>query len=145
MTPTELPRSANDRWVRLTTLGGVFSGQALWEQPRYNGADGISDIEGKVARVSDERVGKRTSFNSPSTLLTITDHESLITDPAACSADSPWRITVTIPLGTPSVGQDQSHSIQHRRRPGMVATLARAAGSISNDPAKAWCGRNLAP
>jgi hypothetical protein len=28
-----------------------------------NGADGISEIEGKVARVSDERVGKRASFN----------------------------------------------------------------------------------
>ena len=27
-----------------------------------NGADGISDIEGKVARVSGERVGKRASF-----------------------------------------------------------------------------------
>jgi hypothetical protein len=28
-----------------------------------NGAIGTSDVEGKVARVSDERVGKRTSFN----------------------------------------------------------------------------------
>src|SRR6187551_3554913 len=28
-----------------------------------NGAEGISDIEGKVARVGDERVGKRASFN----------------------------------------------------------------------------------
>ena len=27
-----------------------------------NGADGISDIEGKVARVSDEGDGKRPSF-----------------------------------------------------------------------------------
>jgi hypothetical protein len=27
-----------------------------------NGADGISDIEGKVARVSGEGVGKRASF-----------------------------------------------------------------------------------
>ncbi len=29
-----------------------------------NGADGISDIEGKVARVSDEGDGKRPSFKS---------------------------------------------------------------------------------
>ena len=29
-----------------------------------NGADGISDIEGKVARVSGEEDGKRPSFNS---------------------------------------------------------------------------------
>jgi hypothetical protein len=28
-----------------------------------NGAIGTSDMEGKVARVSDEGVGKRTSFN----------------------------------------------------------------------------------
>src|SRR6476659_492307 len=28
-----------------------------------NGAEGISDIEGKVASVGDERVGKRASFN----------------------------------------------------------------------------------
>ncbi len=28
-----------------------------------NGAIGTSDVEGKVGRVSDERVGKRTSFN----------------------------------------------------------------------------------
>ncbi len=28
-----------------------------------NGAEGISDIEGKVARAGDERVGKRGSFN----------------------------------------------------------------------------------
>jgi hypothetical protein len=31
---------------------------------RVNGADGISDIEGKVARVSHEADGKRASFNS---------------------------------------------------------------------------------
>src|SRR5678815_675585 len=29
-----------------------------------NGAEGISDIEGKVARVGDERVGKRASFKT---------------------------------------------------------------------------------
>ncbi len=29
-----------------------------------NGADGVSDIEGKVARVSDEGDGKRPSFKS---------------------------------------------------------------------------------
>jgi hypothetical protein len=29
-----------------------------------NGATGTSDVEGKVARVSDERVGKPTSFKS---------------------------------------------------------------------------------
>src|SRR6266508_1756101 len=45
----------------------------------------------------------------------------------------------------PSVGQDQSHSIQHRRRPGMVMSLARAAGTISIDPAEARCDRNPAP
>lgn len=33
-------------------------------QPSVNGATGTSDVEGKVARVSDERVGKRTSFKS---------------------------------------------------------------------------------
>src|SRR5256886_17162401 len=43
------------------------------------------------------------------------------------------------------IGPDQSHSIQHRRRPGMVTPLARAAGRISIDPAEARCGRNLAP
>src|SRR5436309_221927 len=43
------------------------------------------------------------------------------------------------------LGQDQSHSIQHRRRPGMVTPLARAAGEISIDPAEARCDRNLAP
>ena len=30
---------------------------------KKNGADGISDIEGKVARASDERIGKGASFN----------------------------------------------------------------------------------
>jgi len=43
-------------------LGGVLSGQALWEQPRYNEASGASDIEGKVARVSDERAGETNEF-----------------------------------------------------------------------------------
>src|SRR5439155_10794571 len=32
--------------------------------PALNGADGIRDIEGKVARVSDEGDGKRPSFKS---------------------------------------------------------------------------------
>jgi hypothetical protein len=31
--------------------GGVFSGRALRAQPRYNGANGMSDMEGKVTRV----------------------------------------------------------------------------------------------
>jgi hypothetical protein len=34
-------------------------------------------------------------------------------------------------IARPSVGQDQSHSIQHRQRLGMVTPLARAAGKIS--------------
>ncbi len=34
----------------------------LWKS--VNGADGISDIEGKVARVCGEGVGKRPSFKS---------------------------------------------------------------------------------
>jgi hypothetical protein len=34
-----------------------------------NGADGISDIEGKVARVSGEEVGKRPSFKSVANIL----------------------------------------------------------------------------
>ena len=41
----------------VTTTDEAFS-------PTVNGATGTSDIEGKVARVSDERVGKRTSFKS---------------------------------------------------------------------------------
>ena len=45
----------------------------------------------------------------------------------------------------PPVGQGQSHSLQHRRRPGMVTPLARAAGTISIHPAAARCGRHLAP
>ena len=32
--------------------------------PAVNGADRISDIEGKIARVSGERVGRRPSFKS---------------------------------------------------------------------------------
>jgi hypothetical protein len=51
-----------------------------------NGADGISDIEGKVARVSDEGDGKRPSFKlvvrfgkSSSRLAAETD------TPAACA------------------------------------------------------------
>jgi hypothetical protein len=31
--------------------------------PYPNGADGTSDIEGKVAKGSDEQVGERASFN----------------------------------------------------------------------------------
>jgi hypothetical protein len=36
-----------------------------------NGADGISDIEGKVARVSDEGDGKRPSFKSVAKLMPV--------------------------------------------------------------------------
>jgi hypothetical protein len=37
--------------------------EILYLLQMMNGAEGISDIEGKVARVGDERVGKRASFN----------------------------------------------------------------------------------
>ena len=44
-------------------LGVVLSGRALQEQPRYNGADGISDIEGKATRGGGSECGQRASFN----------------------------------------------------------------------------------
>jgi hypothetical protein len=37
--------------------GGVFSGRALRAQSRYNGANGVSDMAGKAARVAVERCG----------------------------------------------------------------------------------------
>src|SRR5439155_24906384 len=38
------------------------SGEGVGQRPSFNGAEGISDIEGKVARVSGEGVGQRPSF-----------------------------------------------------------------------------------
>src|SRR5438445_12838308 len=38
------------------------SGEGIGQRPSFNGAEGISDIEGKVARVSDEGIGQRRSF-----------------------------------------------------------------------------------
>jgi hypothetical protein len=37
--------------------------EILYLLEMMNGAEGISEIEGKVARVGDKRVGKRPSFN----------------------------------------------------------------------------------
>jgi len=38
--------------------GGVFSGRAERERARYNGANGLSDIEGKAARVAASERGQ---------------------------------------------------------------------------------------
>ena len=38
------------------------SDEGVGQRPSFNGAEGISDIEGKAARVSDEGVGQRPSF-----------------------------------------------------------------------------------
>jgi hypothetical protein len=61
----------------------------IWRQPgdcrrfseSVNGADGISDIEGKVARVSGEGVGKRASFKicvMGSTSLTVSSAAEML-------------------------------------------------------------------
>src|SRR5436190_9716932 len=39
------------------------SDEGVGQRPSFNGAEGISDIEGKIARVSGEGVGQRPSFN----------------------------------------------------------------------------------
>jgi hypothetical protein len=41
------------------------SGERAGKRASFNGADGISDIEGKAAMGSGERAGKRASFKSP--------------------------------------------------------------------------------
>jgi hypothetical protein len=40
------------------------NGERVGKRASFNGADGISDIEGKAAMDSGERVGKRASFKS---------------------------------------------------------------------------------
>jgi hypothetical protein len=40
------------------------SGERAGKRVSFNGADGISDIEGKAAMGSGERAGKRVSFKS---------------------------------------------------------------------------------
>ena len=41
------------------------SGRALRAQPRYNGANGMSDMEGKMTRVGASERGQGTSFKTP--------------------------------------------------------------------------------
>jgi len=43
--------------------GKAASGRGLRAQPRYNGADGISDIEVTAVTGSGEQAGTRASFN----------------------------------------------------------------------------------
>ena len=45
------------------------SGRAWREQPRYNGANGMRDIEGKAAREAVSECGQRASFNSKFTAV----------------------------------------------------------------------------
>ncbi len=51
----------NEQARELAKIARCMSAEAF--SPTVNGAIGTSDVEGKVGRVSDERVGKRTSFN----------------------------------------------------------------------------------
>ncbi len=45
-------------------LGGVLSGRALREQPRYNGAIGMSDMAGKAATVRGRALREQPRYNS---------------------------------------------------------------------------------
>jgi hypothetical protein len=48
----------------MTGRARISDGNRFASVKSVNGADGISDMEGKVARVSDEGDGKRPSFKS---------------------------------------------------------------------------------
>ena len=52
-----MPRAASAPRKPGTAMGNGSSGRAERERARYNGADGISDVEGKVARVAMSELG----------------------------------------------------------------------------------------
>jgi phage protein U len=54
----------SERFTATTRAGSrQYTGSKKEEVNRMNGADGISDIEGKAARVAASECGQRASFN----------------------------------------------------------------------------------
>src|SRR2546430_7499275 len=91
-TPSMTTRRNLDRKsTRLNSSHRVIS-YAVFCLKKKNGADGISDIEGKPARVRDEGDGKRPSFKSVAkTLQGSSRRLAAVTNrPAACAPQSEY-------------------------------------------------------